>query len=201
MDPQDPDSTKRLTIKIREMEIDDVADVFHMGEQLFKANEIPTMYRTWDPFEVTTLYNSDTEFCLVAEDEDTIVGFALGTTIIKEHSAWKYGYLIWLGVHTDYHQRGVADKLFHRFKDLMLKHGVRMMIVDTPADNRRALKFFDKMGFGPPQPHVYLTLNLAADQQRMRMKPHANGNGHGRINGNGKKDPATHDKGHQNGHD
>lgn len=161
---------KKNTLKIRKMDIDDVAQVYHIGERLFKADEIPTMYRTWDPFEVTTLYNSDTEFCLVAEDHDRIVGFALGTTIEKEHSAWKYGYLIWLGVLPEYHKKGVAEKLFNRFKDLMLKEGVRMMIVDTPAENKKALKFFDKMGFGPPVPHVYRTLNLAADQQRLKSK-------------------------------
>jgi ribosomal protein S18 acetylase RimI-like enzyme len=195
MDPEDPESSiKRVNIKIREMEIDDIAQVFHLGEELFKADEIPTMYRTWDTFEVTTLYNSDTEFCLVAEDDDAIVGFALGTTIIKEHSAWKYGYLIWLGVLPGYQKNGVGDKLFNRFKDLMLKNGVRMMIVDTPAENKRALKFFNKMGFGPPQPHVYLTLNLAADQQRLKNKPQASANG--RTNGNGR----SNGNGHGNGH-
>ena len=191
MSSSDPDSSRRHAIKIREMEIDDIAPVFHMGEKLFKADEIPTMYRTWDPFEVTTLFNSDTEFCLVAEEEDTIVGFALGTTIIKEHSAWKYGYLIWMGVSPEYQKTGIADKLFNRFKDLMLKSGVRMMIVDTPEENKRALKFFKKMGFGPPQPHVYLTLNLAADQQRLKTKTGANGNG--RTNGNGKGGAKGHD--------
>ena len=103
--------TRRPSVRIREMEIDDIAPVFHLGEILFKADETPTMYRTWDPFEVTTLFNSDTEFCLVAEDEDTLVGFALGTTITKNHSAWKYGYLIWLGVCREYQRGKVAEKL------------------------------------------------------------------------------------------
>lgn len=176
---------KRTTFKIRQMEIDDLADVYHLGESLFEAGELPTMYRTWDPFEVTTLYNSDTEFCLVAEDEEgAVTGFALGTTITKEHSAWKYGYLIWLGVETSYQSSGVADKLFNRFKDLMLKEGVRMLIVDTPAENKRGLRFFEKMGFGPPKPHVYLSLNLAADQQKFKMKNHTNGNGNGNGSSN-----------------
>jgi len=206
MDPEEPHTSKRGTskikelniesqkksaIKIRQMEIDDLANVYHLGESLFKADEIPTMYRTWDPFEVTTLYNSDTEFCLVAEDEDdTIVGFALGTTIIKEHSAWKYGYLIWLGVEPTHQSKGVADKLFNRYKDLMLKEGVRMLMVDTPAENKRGLRFFEKMGFGPPKAHVYLTLNLAADQQKLKLKSQSNGNGNG--NGNGKSNHEGH---------
>lgn len=167
---------RRSIIKVREMEIDDISPVFHLGETLFKANETPTMYRTWDPFEVTGLFNSDTEFCLVAEDDDVLVGFALGTTITKNHSAWKYGYLIWLGVCQEYQRKKVAEKLFNRYKDLMLKSGVRMLMVDTPAENKRAIRFFNKMGFGLPMPHVYLTMNLAADHHRMKMK--ITGNGH-----------------------
>lgn len=160
----------RSTIRIREMEIDDIAPVFHLGETLFQAGEDPTMYRTWDPYEVTSLYNSDTEFCLVAEDEDTLIGFALGTTITKNHSAWKYGYLIWLGVCREYQRNKVAEKLFNRFKDLILKDGGRMLMVDTSAENNQAIRFFNKMGFGVPMPHVYMTMNLAADHQRLKRK-------------------------------
>ncbi|MCM2285862.1 MAG: GNAT family N-acetyltransferase [Desulfobacula sp.] len=157
------------------MEIDDIAPVFHLGEILFKADETPTMYRTWDPFEVTTLFNSDTEFCLVAEDEDTLIGFALGTTITKNHSAWKYGYLIWLGVCREYQRGKTAEKLFNRFKDLILKAGGRMLMVDTSAENTPAIRFFNKMGFGVPMPHVYMTMNLDADLHRMKQKAGANG--------------------------
>lgn len=192
----DRGQAKRASIKIREMEIDDISPVFHLGEMLFKANETPTMYRTWDPYEVTSLFNSDTEFCLVAEEGDTLVGFALGTTITKNHSAWKYGYLIWLGVCPEYQQQQVAERLFLRFKNLMLSIGVRMLMIDTPAENRRAIRFFNKMGFGTPKPHVYMTMNLAADQQRMKRKTavaaspvHRHGNG--RI----------HDGGTENGHE
>jgi hypothetical protein len=63
---------KRPILKIREMLIDDIAIVFHRGEELFKAQEVPNMYRTWDPYEVVGLFNSDTEFCLVAEIDDAI---------------------------------------------------------------------------------------------------------------------------------
>ena len=87
------DAEKRTVLKIREMLIDDIPVVFHMGEELFKAQEVPNMYRTWDPYEVVGLFNSDTEFCLVAEIDDTIIGFALGTTIEKSHSAWKSGWV------------------------------------------------------------------------------------------------------------
>ena len=58
------------TLDIRDMKIDDFAEVFHLGEQLFTSDYSPSMYRTWDEYEITTLYNSDCELCLVEEDED-----------------------------------------------------------------------------------------------------------------------------------
>ncbi|MFH1059406.1 MAG: hypothetical protein V1797_12115 [Pseudomonadota bacterium] len=58
---------KRLSLSIRQMEIDDIAEVFHLGEELFTASEWPTLYRTWDEYEVITLFQSDPELCLVAE--------------------------------------------------------------------------------------------------------------------------------------
>ena len=161
---------KRLNAKIREMEIDDLADVFHLGESVFKAENVPNLYRTWGEFEVVELFNSDSEFCLVAEARKKIVGFALGTTIEKSHSAWKYGHLIWLGVKPSYQRSGLGEKLFNRFIDLMLKDGVRMLLVDTEAENLPALFFFRKMGLGNPQQHIYLTLNLDARQESLKKK-------------------------------
>ena len=107
---------------------------------------------------------------LVAESDDRIVGFALGTTVTKSHSAWKYGYLVWLGIDPDFHAQGIASRLFTRFRDLMLEDGVRMLLVDTEADNLPALHFFRKMGFGHAQEHIYLALNLDPQLRQYRGK-------------------------------
>lgn len=163
---------KRLNIKIREMEIDDLSEVFHLGEDLFKVEKVPNMYRTWDSYEVVGLFHSDSEFCLVAELDDDIIGFALGTTIEKSHSAWKYGYLVWLGIKPEFQRTGVAEKLFRRFKDIMLRSNVRMLLVDTPSENIPALRFFRKLGFGHPKEHIYLTMNVAAEKQALEKKTH-----------------------------
>ncbi|SMC20927.1 Ribosomal protein S18 acetylase RimI [Desulfacinum hydrothermale DSM 13146] len=157
---------RRPQVTIRHMEIDDLPKVFHLGEKLFTADAVPNLYRTWDSYEVASFYLSESEYCFVAEMEQSIVGFALGTTISKPRSAWKYAHLVWLGVHPDLQGTGVAEKLFEHFKQVMLEEGVRIMFVDSEADNVSALAFFEKMGFSNPREHIYLSLNLSEELKK-----------------------------------
>jgi len=60
---------KHPKITIREMNLDDLAPVYHLGEKLFTALEVPNLYRTWDEYELVELFSSDSDLCLVAESE------------------------------------------------------------------------------------------------------------------------------------
>jgi ribosomal protein S18 acetylase RimI-like enzyme len=155
-------------LEVRELTIDDLAAVFHLGERLFTSDFSPSMYRTWDEYEITTLFNSDNELCLVAELDSEIVGFALGTTVEKQNSAWKYGYLVWIGVRPGLQKCGAGHKLFAELKKRMVDQGVRMIVIDTDADNEAGINFFEKQGFNNIQKHVYMTLNLSRPRQRRR---------------------------------
>jgi ribosomal protein S18 acetylase RimI-like enzyme len=83
--------------------------------------------------------------------------------------------LIWLGVEEKYQHEHIAEKLFYRFRHLMIKEGVRMLIVDTQAENLPALKFFRKMGFGSPSQHIYLSMNLDSEIQQYKKRKKENG--------------------------
>lgn len=155
-------------LEIRELTIDDLAAVFHLGELLFTSDFSQSMYRTWDEYEITTLFNSDSELCLVAEMDEEIVGFALGTTVEKQNSSWKYGYLVWIGVRPGLQKCGAGHKLFNELKKRMIEQGVRMMVIDTDADNEAGIKFFKKQGFDNIQEHVYMTLNLSRTRQKRK---------------------------------
>ena len=155
-------------LEIREITIDDLAAVFHLGEQLFTSDFSPSMYRTWDEYEITTLFNSDRELWLVAEFNGEIVGFALGTTVEKQHSAWKYGYLVWIGVRPGLQKGGAGHLLFAEIRQRMVDQGVRMIVIDTDADNEAGINFFRKEGFDNIQKHVYMTLNLSRRRKKRR---------------------------------
>jgi ribosomal protein S18 acetylase RimI-like enzyme len=163
---------KKSRIQIREMELDDLAAVFHMGEKLFTAREAPNLYRTWDEYELIELFYADSELCFVAEVDGRIVGFALGTTIEKERSAWKYGHLVWLGILAEHQRSGLGERIFTHLREVMAKRGVRILVVDTEADNLQALRFFRKMGFGKPEEHIYLSLNLSGQKRGLVEKNH-----------------------------
>ncbi|MCF7953315.1 MAG: GNAT family N-acetyltransferase [Spirochaetales bacterium] len=149
-----------LNIDIREAGIDDLPAVFHLGEKVFTSQDYSNLYRTWDEYEVTTYFNQESENFFVAVHNEHIVGFAMGTTIEKSRSAWSYGHLVWLGIEPEYARSGVGSMLFDHFKLRMKKIGIRMMMVDTQADNTAAIDFFRKKGFENPTDHVYFTMKL-----------------------------------------
>jgi ribosomal protein S18 acetylase RimI-like enzyme len=163
-------SAGKDALRIRMMTIDDFPEVFHIGEEVFTAESFQSLYRTWDEYEITTLFNSDSELCLVAEASGKILGFALGTTVTKHNSPWKYGYLVWVGVRSDIQQGGVGSGLFKEIKHRMKEQGVRMMIIDTCAENQPAIRFFQKQGFADIQEHVYMSLNLTRKHRKKPVK-------------------------------
>ncbi len=145
---------------IRRMEMEDLRPVCELGARLFSADQSPILHRTWSEQEVVEHFASDGDYCLVAEADDRVVGFALGSMVRKEHSAWRYGWLLWLGVARGMKRRGIGKRLIDRLTDLFIENGARMMMVDTAVENERAIALFRKVGFTDESRHLYLFRNL-----------------------------------------
>ncbi|MDH6099325.1 GNAT family N-acetyltransferase [Anabaenopsis sp. FSS-46] len=154
-------------IYVRELGIDDISPVYHLGEQLFTSDLYPYLYRTWDEWEVIGLYNTDPEYCLVAETDGELAGFILGTIITK--ASWTYGYILWLAVNPKFQRRGVADKLVDHVISRMIEDGARFMLVDTDPTNNPAVKFFNRKGFGNIRQHIFLSMNLSKHEHYGRL--------------------------------
>jgi ribosomal protein S18 acetylase RimI-like enzyme len=159
-----------VDLEIREMEVDDLATVFHLGEQLFTAAKWPNLYRSWDVYDLLSLFASDGEFCLVAELDGRIVGFALGCFLEKRRNAWRYGYLEWLGVDPSMKGNGIGRRLLSRLTDIFIDNGARIMLVDTEMENIDAIRFFKNQGFGNDVPHVYMSRNLTTHPGYLKKK-------------------------------
>ncbi|MFC2027837.1 GNAT family N-acetyltransferase [Chloroflexota bacterium] len=152
-------SGKKTTI--RQMEIDDISAVYRLGEKHFTSEDFPTLYRTWDPYEVTEYFSTDPSYCLVAEQGDNIVGFTLATTFEKEGTAWKkYGYLAWILIDEDFQGMHIGRRLYRELEKRWRNDGARMIIVETGSDNQEAIAFLEATGFSPTGEHVWLAKTL-----------------------------------------
>jgi ribosomal protein S18 acetylase RimI-like enzyme len=165
-------------IVLRQMELKDLPGVFKLGQRLFTAEDLPTLYRSWDEHEILELFRSDEETCLVAEDDEKIVGFALGCMMDKPRSAWRYGWLEWLGVASRYKRHGIARRLLNQLTQLFIEREARIMLVDIDEDNADALAFLRETGFGQETRHVYLSRNLDEHPKRLGRR---NGRQAGRV--------------------
>ena len=157
-------------VVIREMELEDLPRVYALGESVFTADKWPALYRTWDEYEAVGLFNSDGEFCIVADVEDSVVGFALGSLIDKRKSAWSYGYLTWLAVDPKMKRSGIATQLIDVITEAFIHAGARMMIVDTDAENEAAINLFRRHDFGNEDRHIYLSKNLTGHPEYLRLR-------------------------------
>ncbi len=152
------------------MELKDVPAVFELGQRLFTAEKWPTLYRSWDDHELAQLFGNDAETCLVADAEERVVGFALGRILEKPRSAWRYGWLLWLGVEPRFKRTGVATRLLNQLTVRFIDRDARIMLVDTDAANHGALAFFRRSGFGQEIRHVYLSQNLENHPRYLERK-------------------------------
>jgi ribosomal protein S18 acetylase RimI-like enzyme len=66
-----PVKKKRTRIEIRQMILEDLSEVWHLGEKLFTPSHLPFTYRAWNVDELLSLFNNDPELGLVAENAKT----------------------------------------------------------------------------------------------------------------------------------
>ncbi len=156
-------------VVVREMELGDLPGIFELGQRLFTAEALPTLYRSWDEQEVVQLFTAEKETCLTAVAGERVVGFALGRMMEKPRSAWRYGWLEWLGVDPAFKRHRIATRLLNQLTDRFIERDVRIVLVDTDAENSDALAFFRRSGFGQELKHVYLSHNLE-DHPRYRER-------------------------------
>jgi ribosomal protein S18 acetylase RimI-like enzyme len=170
-----PAKPKTNTIKIREIRVDDIPEVYRLGQRLFNPQNVSTFYRTWDAFEVTNNFNQDPHLTLVAEtSKGVVVAFALGTTYESQSRRWKYGYILWMGVSRQAQNRGVGRQIYREMERRMRMEGVRMVFVDTAQSNVHAIRFFKRMGYGKPEAEVWMSKVI---QRRRKSVPSVSARG------------------------
>jgi ribosomal protein S18 acetylase RimI-like enzyme len=161
--------TDTVEVKIRQMKVEDIPEVYRLGHELFHSPELATLYRTWDAHEVTTNFNQNAELCLVAGcGNGKIIGFALGTTYEKDSGGWRYGHVLWIGITPKHQGSRIGKQLYQEMERRMHRDGVRMVFVDVARSNRGAIRFFKRLGYGKPQSEAWLSKVIQRTPKRRR---------------------------------
>jgi len=152
----------KIQVEIRQVTLEDLSEVWHLGERIFTPSSLQFTYRTWNIDELLSLFNDDPELCLVAEDtrSNKIVGFAMGMIMKRPFSPWTYGYFVWAGVKKMKQRGGVGRRLYRELEKRFKDKGARIAIVDVESSNPAGKRFIRKLGFKEAQTYIWYSKNL-----------------------------------------
>ncbi|KAI0632849.1 acyl-CoA N-acyltransferase [Trametes polyzona] len=74
----------------------------------------------------------------------------VGVVVCKQsmhRDATNRGYIAMLSVHKNWRKRGIASTLVRRTIEVMKKHGVEEVVLETEYDNSAALSLYESLGF------------------------------------------------------
>ncbi|MEM2393656.1 MAG: N-acetyltransferase [Candidatus Bathyarchaeia archaeon] len=153
---------KSTSFEIRQMSLEDLPQVWNLGERIFTPSKLQFTYRTWNINELLSLFQEDPELCLVAEEagRGKIAGFAIGTILKRPFSPWKYGYFAWIGVRKFRQRHGIGRRLYKELEKRFRDKGARIAIVDVEGNNQSAMRFIEKLGFRKGQTYIWYSKNL-----------------------------------------
>ena len=156
---------EKVRIEIRQMNLDDLSQVWHLGEKIFTPSYLPFTYRTWNVDELLSLFNDDSELCLVAEDVKSgkIVGFALGVILKRPQSRWKYGYFNWVGIQKIRQKSGVGKRLYNELEKRFKQKGAKIAIVDVENNNPAGTRFVKRLGFKEAEGYLWFSKSIEED--------------------------------------
>jgi ribosomal protein S18 acetylase RimI-like enzyme len=157
-----PSKKKKQEIEIRQMVLEDLSEVWHVGEKIFTPSYLPFTYRIWNVDELLSLFNGDPGLCLVAKDakSNRIVGFVMGVILKRPLSPWKYGYFNWVGVKKIRQKSGVGRRLYKELERRFKQKGARIAIVDVESSNHAGIRFVNRLGFKQAESYIWFSKNI-----------------------------------------
>lgn len=85
-------------------------------------------------------------YCLVVENELQIIGYATYTIQYSTWEAEKYMYLDCLYLDEYFRGENIGEKLIKKIKEESQKLGCKLIQWQTPKENKRAIKFYNRIG-------------------------------------------------------
>ena len=95
----------------------------------------------YDPEEIAAALVQPRTFCVVAEQDEQVVGFIL------LHYRRTVGNIITIDLHPEYRRRGLGSRFMEIAEQHLVQLGVRRMILEVATNNEAAITFYRARGF------------------------------------------------------
>jgi ribosomal protein S18 acetylase RimI-like enzyme len=133
-------------VKVRKMEIKDLAEVWKLGTtELDLENKL--YHKFWDQNEMFRYFTKDPEYCIVAEEEGEIIGFGIGNRKAFSQSTEDLAIIGWIVVHKKHRRKGVGTLLCNDLIEKLKESGAQKIIADVESTNEASIKMLEKLSF------------------------------------------------------
>ncbi|MDC3133081.1 GNAT family N-acetyltransferase [Flavobacteriaceae bacterium] len=146
---------------IRFVKKTDIDDLVRLCEQhaVFERSAFDPKNKEEDL--ITHLFSTTPSLhCLIVENKDKIIGYA---TYMKQFSTWDAGYYIYMDclfIKEASRGYGLGEKLIDKIKSHGCELGCSQIQWQTPEFNKRAMKFYDRIGAnGKTKERYFLKIN------------------------------------------
>lgn len=99
--------------------------------------------------QVTDILNGKHGVCLIAEENNFVVGYLLAESKMNNSSSIKYAELRDVRVRKEYQRKGIGSQLVERFIQWAKDEGYERLSVDVYALSEKNIGFYQKFGFTP----------------------------------------------------
>ncbi len=148
-----------MTITIRRATVEDARLLAKLNRAVHEphAKQCPDRYKPFIPNnpELIKTYeervNDETCFTLIAEDDNTAVGYVQFFVQEKPENVFRYDkidcHIDQLAVLETHQNRGIGKLLIEEATRIGQEHGAHMITLGVESFNHRAIKFYEKLGF------------------------------------------------------
>lgn len=119
--------------------------VLDLGYRVFDTTTKP--YTSWSLTTVAEHLDTRDSSCWVALEDDTVVGFVLGSMEFELREDWAY--LEWIAVDPSMQGRGVARRLVDVCCEKLFEAGASRVVTDVEGSNTASATLMKRSGFAP----------------------------------------------------
>lgn len=131
-----------MAFQIRTMTEEDFGSVGEIQEAITRKKVSPELSNILNNY-----FQKDSEACLVAEDEGTVMGFVIGDIKDWGFGVEKSGWLEILGVHPKHMGQGIGKELGRRLMEHFRAKKIKNVYTAVRWDSGDLLAFFKSIGF------------------------------------------------------